>query len=107
VDEGWLLKSPFTKSGVKEFDSHAAETPDPIQTRELTDEEALRVMRRSTLLKGVTPYHVHCGNGYWSQKVRLWITFVGKTLTLVRIITLTAYKGKGRTGQAKALAGAA
>src|SRR5215207_1330095 len=45
VDEGWLLKSPFTKAVSRNLIHDAAETPDPIKTRELTDEEALRVMK--------------------------------------------------------------
>jgi len=45
VDEGWLLRSPFTNAVSKKLIHDAAETPDPIKTRELTDEEALRVMK--------------------------------------------------------------
>src|SRR6267154_288109 len=45
VDEGWLLRSPFTKAVSKNLIHDAAEIPDPITTRELTDEEALRVMK--------------------------------------------------------------
>jgi hypothetical protein len=45
VDEGWLLRSPFTKAVSRNLIHDAAETPDPIKTRELTDEEALRVMK--------------------------------------------------------------
>jgi hypothetical protein len=40
VDEGWLLRSPFTKAVSRNLIHDAAETPDPIKTRELTDEEA-------------------------------------------------------------------
>ena len=45
VDEGWLLRSPFTKAVSRSLIHDAAETPDPIKTRQLTDEEALRVMK--------------------------------------------------------------
>jgi hypothetical protein len=45
VDEGWLLRSPFTKAVSRNLIHDADETPDPIKTRELTDEEALRVIK--------------------------------------------------------------
>ncbi len=72
VDEGWLLRSPFTKAVSKNLIHDAAETPDPIKTRELTDEEALRVMKAlDTPRTSSHSTSVHCGNGYWSQKVQL------------------------------------
>lgn len=43
LDEGWLLRSPFTKAVSRNLIHDAAETPDPIKTRQLTDEGALRV----------------------------------------------------------------
>jgi integrase len=45
VDEGWLLRSPFTKAVSRNLIHDAAETPDPVKTRELTDDEALRVIK--------------------------------------------------------------
>ena len=45
VDEGWLLRSPFTKAVSRNLIHDANETPDPIKTRELTDEEAVRVIK--------------------------------------------------------------
>ena len=60
VDEGWLLRSPFTKAVSKNLIHDAAETPNPIKTRELTDEETLRVINE---LGGVTLYQ--CSSRHW------------------------------------------
>ena len=45
VDEAWLVRSPFTRAVSKKLIHDAVETRDPIKTRELTDEEAPRVMK--------------------------------------------------------------
>ena len=45
VDEGWLLRSPFTRAVSRNLIHDASETPDPIKTRNLTDEEAARVIQ--------------------------------------------------------------
>jgi len=50
----------------------AAETPNPIKTRELTDEETLRVINElGHSSKTSHSTSIHRGNGYWSQKVQL------------------------------------
>src|SRR5215207_3545747 len=70
VDEEWLLRSPFTKAVSRNLIHDAAETPDPIKTRALTDEEALRVINAlDTPERRPHSTSVHCGNGYRSQKV--------------------------------------
>jgi len=98
VDEGWLLRSPFTKAVSKNLIHDAAETPDPIKTRELTDEEALRVMkaldtpqRRHTLPVFIAAMDTGARKSSLLDYLR-WkdINFGDE------IITLTAYKGKGR-----------
>ena len=84
VDEGWLLRSPFTKAVSRNLIHDAAETPDPIKTRELTDKEALRVMkaldtpeRRHTLPVFIAA--IDTG----ARSPACWITCDGKTLTLL------------------------
>ena len=98
LDEGWLLRSPFTKAVSKNLIHDAAETPDPIKTRELTDEEALRVMkaldtpeRRHTLAVFIAAMDTGARKSSLLDYLR-WkdINFGDE------IITLTAYKGKGR-----------
>jgi hypothetical protein len=98
VDEGWLLRSPFTKAVSRNLIHDAAETPDPIKTRELTDEEALRVMkaldtpeRRHTLPVFIAAMDTGVRKSSLLDYLR-WkdINFADE------IITLTAYKGKGR-----------
>jgi len=98
VDEGWLLRSPFTKEVSRNLIHDAAETPDPIKTRELTDEEALRVMkaldtpeRRHTLAVFIAAMDTGARKSSLLDYLR-WkdINFADE------IITLTAYKGKGR-----------
>ncbi len=98
VDEGWLLRSPFTKAVSRNLIHDAAETPDPIKTRELTDEEALRVMkaldtseRRHTLPVFIAAMDTGARKSSLLDYLR-WkdINFADE------IITLTAYKGKGR-----------
>jgi hypothetical protein len=84
VDEGWLLRSPFTKAVSRNLIHDAAETPDPIKTRELTDEEALRVMKALDTPERLTLYQ--CSLRQWilePESPACWITFAGKTLTLV------------------------
>jgi integrase len=98
VDEGWLLGSPFTKAVSRNLIHDAAETPDPIKTRELTDEEALRVMkaldtpeRRHTLPVFIAAMDTGARKSSLLDYLR-WkdINFADE------LITLTAYKGKGR-----------
>jgi len=98
VDEGWLLRSPFTKAVSRNLIHDAAETPDPIKTRELTDEEALRVMkaldtpeRRHTLPVFIAAMDTGARKSSLLDYLR-WkdINFADE------IITLTAYKGKGK-----------
>jgi integrase len=98
VDEGWLLRSPFTKAVSRNLIHDAAETPDPIKTRELTDEEARRIMkalntpeRRHTLPIFIAAMDTGARKSSLLDYLR-WkdINFTDET------ITLTAYKGKGR-----------
>ena len=49
---------PLSKNLIHDAD----ETPDPIKTRELTDEESAR-----TASKASHSTRVHCRNGYWSN----------------------------------------
>jgi hypothetical protein len=96
LDEGWLLRSPFTKAVSRNLIHDAAETPDPIKTRELTDEEALRVMkaldtpeRRHTLPVFIAAMDTGARKSGLLDYLR-WkdINFADE------IIKLTAYKGK-------------
>jgi integrase len=98
VDEGWLLRSPFTKEVSRNLIHDAAETPDPIKTRALTDQEALRVInaldipeRRHTLPVFIAAMDTGARRSSLLDYLR-WkdINFADE------IITLTAYKGKGR-----------
>jgi integrase len=98
VDEGWLLRSPFTKAVSRNLIHDAAETPDPIKTRQLTDEEALRVIRaldtpdrRHTLPVFIAAMDTGARKSSLLDYLR-WkdINFADE------LITLTAYKGKGR-----------
>jgi integrase len=98
VDEGWLLRSPFTKAVSRNLIHDADETPDPIKTRELTDEEARRVLkaldtpeRRHTLPVFIAAMDTGARKSSLLDYLR-WkdINFADE------IITLTAYKGKGR-----------
>jgi hypothetical protein len=76
----------------------AAETPDPIKTRQLTDDEALRVMkaldtpeRRHTLPVFIAAMDTG------ARKSSLLDYLCWKEINFGdEIITLTAYKGKGR-----------
>ena len=98
VEEGWLTKSPFTKEVSRNLIHDAAETPDPIKIRELTD-EAVRVMkaldtpeRRHTLPVFVAVMDTGARKSSLLNYLR-W-----KDIDFAQdIITLTAYKGKGRT----------
>jgi integrase len=98
VEEEWLLKSPFTKTVSRNLIHDAAESPDPIKTRELTDEEALQVMkaldtpeRRHTLPVFIAAMDTGARKSSLLNYLR-WkdINFADE------IITLTAYKGRGR-----------
>jgi len=99
VEEGWLTKSPFTKEVSRNLIHDAAETPDPIKIRELTDDEAVRVMkaldtpeRRHTLPVFVAVMDTGARKSSLLNYLR-W-----KDIDFAQdIITLTAYKGKGRT----------
>jgi integrase len=99
VEEGWLIKSPFTKEVSRNLIHDAAETPDPIKIRELTDDEAVRVMkaldtpeRRHTLPVFVAVMDTGARKSSLLNYLR-W-----KDIDFAQdIITLTAYKGKGRT----------
>jgi len=103
VDEGWLLRSPFTKAVSRNLIHDAAETPDPIKTRELTDEEARRVMkaldtpeRRHTLPVFIAAMDTGARKSSLLDYLR-WkdINFADE------ILTLTAYKGHGRNMKPK------
>ena len=99
VEEGWLIKSPFTKEVSRNLIHDAAETPDPVKIRELTDDEAVRVMkaldtpeRRHTLPVFVAVMDTGARKSSLLNYLR-W-----KDIDFAQdIITLTAYKGKGRT----------
>ena len=98
VDEGWLLRSPFTKAVSNNLIYDAAETADPIKTRELTDEEALRVMkaldtpqRCHTLPVFIAAMDTGARKSSLLDYLRWKDIYFGDEL-----ITLTAYKGKGR-----------
>lgn len=99
LDEGWLLKSPFTKTVSRNLIHDANETPDPIKTRELTDEEAGQVIkaldtpeRRHTLPVFIAAMDTGARRSSLLDYLR-WkdINFADE------IIVITAYKGKGRS----------
>ena len=99
VDEGWLLRSPFTKAVSRNLIHDANETPDPIKTRELTDEEAVQVIkaldtpeRRHTLPVFIAAMDTGARRSSLLDYLR-WkdINFGDE------IIVITAYKGKGRS----------
>jgi integrase len=98
VDEGWLLRSPFTKAVSRNLIHDAAETLDPIKIRLLTDEEARRVMkaldtpeRRHTLPVFIAAMDPGARKSSLLDYLRWKDINFGDEL-----ITLTAYKGKGR-----------
>ena len=93
-----LLGPPFNKAVSRNLIHEAAETPGPIKTRELSDEEARRVMkaietpeRRHTLPLFIAAMDTGARKSSLLDYLR-WknINFADE------IITLTAYKGKGR-----------
>jgi len=103
VDEGWLLRSPFTKAVSRNLIHDASETPDPIKTRELTDEEAVLVIkaldtpeRRHTLPVFIAAMDTGARRSSLLDYLR-WkdINFGDE------IIIITAYKGKGRNVKPK------
>ena len=103
VDEGWLLKSPFTKAVSRNLIHDASETPDPIKTRELADEEAVLVIkaldtpeRRHTLPVFIAAMDTGARRSSLLDYLR-WkdINFGDE------IIIITAYKGKGRNVKPK------
>ena len=98
VDEGWLLRSPFTKAVSRNLIHDAVETPDPIKTRELTDEEAIRVMKAlDTPERGHTLPVFIAAMDTGARKSSLLDYLRWKDINFGdEIITLTAYKGKGR-----------
>ena len=63
LDKEWVLKTPFTKEASKELIQEAAETPSPVSIRELTDEEAQRVMKALNTPDRRQRYRcsLHCG----------------------------------------------
>jgi len=103
VDEGWLLRSPFTKAVSRNLIHDASETPDPIKTRELTDEEAVRVIkaldtpeRRHTLPVFIAAMNTGARRSSLLDYLR-WkdINFGAE------IIIITAYKGTRRNVKQK------
>jgi integrase len=103
VDEGWLLRSPFTRAVSRNLIHDASETPDPIKTRELTDEEAALVIkaldtpeRRHTLPVFIAAMDTGARRSSLLDYLR-WkdINFGDE------IIIITAYKGKGRNVKPK------
>jgi len=99
MEEGWLLRSPFTKAVSRNLIHDANETPDPIKTRELTDEEAVLVIkaldtpeRRHTLPVFIAAMDTGARRSSLLDYLR-WkdINFGDE------IIVITAYKGKGKS----------
>jgi integrase len=98
VDEGWLLRSPFTKAVSRNLIHDAAETPDPIKTRELSDEEARRVMKalETPECRHTLPVFI-AAMDTGARKSSLLDYLRWKDINFAdELITLTAYKGKGR-----------
>jgi integrase len=103
VDEGWLLRSPFTRAVSRNLIHDGSETPDPIKTRELTDEEAVRVIkaldtaeRRHTLPVFIAAMDTGARRSSLLDYLR-WkdIDFAEE------VIVITAYKGQGRNVKPK------
>jgi integrase len=99
VEEGWLLRSPFTRAVSRNLIHDGNETPDPIKTRELTDEEAVRVIkaldtaeRRHTLPVFIAAMDTGARRSSLLDYLR-WkdIDFTEE------VIVITAYKGKGKS----------
>ena len=96
LDKEWVFKTPFTKEVSKELIQEAAETPSPMLIRELTDEEAQRVMqaldipeRRHTLSVFIAVRDTGARRGSLLEHLR-WkhVNFDEE------VITITSYKGK-------------
>ena len=103
MDEGWLLRSPFTKAVSRNLIHDSNETPDPIKTRELTDEEAVRVEkaldipdRRHTLPVFIAAMDTGARRSSLLDYLRWKDINFGE-----EIIIITAYKGKGRNVKPK------
>jgi integrase len=98
VDEGWLLRSPFTRAVSRNLIHDGNETPDPIKTRELTDEEAVQVIkaldtpeRRHTLPVFIAAMDTGARRSSLLDYLRWRDIDFGE-----EVIVITAYKGKGR-----------
>jgi integrase len=103
VDEGWLLRSPFTKAVSRNLIHDAHETPDPIKTRQLTDEEAVLVIkaldtpeRRHTLPVFIAAMDTGARRSSLLDYLRWKDINFGDEL-----IIMTAYKGKSRNVKPK------
>ena len=103
VDEGWLLRSPFTKAVSRNLIHDADETPDPIKTRQLTDEEAVLVIkaldtpeRRHTLPVFIAAMDTGARRSSLLDYLRWKDINFGDEL-----IIITAYKGKSRNVKPK------
>jgi integrase len=103
VDEGWLLRSPFTKAVSRNLIHDADETPDPIKTRQLTDEEAVLVIkaldtpeRRHTLPVFIAAMDTGARRSSLLDYLRWKDINFGDEL-----IIMTAYKGKSRNVKPK------
>ncbi len=101
VSKGWLVSSPFTKEISKELIQEGDETPSAISIRELSDDEAQRVMtalntpeRRHTMPLFIAALDTGARKSSLVDYLR-WkdIKFDEE------IIILTAYKGKNRNKQ--------
>ncbi len=103
VDEAWLVRSPFTKAVSKKLIHDAVETPDPVKTRELTDEEAQRVMKalNSPERRHTLPIFI-AAMDTGARKSSLLDYLRWKDINFAdEVITLTAYKGKGNNVKPK------
>jgi integrase len=96
LDKEWIFKTPFTKEASKELIQEAAETPSPLSIRELTDEEAERVMKvlntpegRHTLPVFIAVQDTGARRGSLLEHLR-WkhVNFDEE------VIVITSYKGK-------------
>jgi integrase len=101
VSKGWLVRSPFTKEVSKELIQEGDETPSAMSVRELSDDEAQRVMialnppeRRHTMPLFIAALDTG------ARKSSLVDYLKWKDIKFdEEIIILTAYKGKNRNKQ--------
>jgi integrase len=101
VGKGWLARSPFTKEVSKELIQEGDETPSAMWIRELSDDEAQRVMtalntpeRRHTMPLFIAALDTG------ARKSSLLDYLKWKDIKFdEEIIILTAYKGKNRNKQ--------